>query len=124
MKLFIVSIVTLAIICGLCVWGTIYGTKTVDTLISTLETAKSGAEVPQNASEIYKKLSSDWEKSSFSLSLLLPHHHLDEVKEKLVRLGAYSATDEFAEWHDAVLGLNEEFEHIRGLVGISIDNIL
>ena len=124
MKLFIVSIVTLAIICGLCIWGTIYGTKTIDGLISTLETAKSSTEVPPEASEIYNKLSINWERNSFPLSLLLPHHHLDEVKEKLVRLGAYSATDEFAEWHDAVWGLNEEFEHIRGLIGISIDNIM
>ncbi|MBE6679322.1 MAG: DUF4363 family protein [Ruminococcaceae bacterium] len=124
MKLFIASLITLALICGLCVWGTIYGAESIDGLILALEEAKSASDMPKNAADIYENLSAKWEESSFSLSLLLPHHHLDEVKEKLVRLGAYSDTDEFAEWHDAVLGLGEEFEHIRGLVGISIDNIL
>lgn len=124
MKLFIVSLATLALIFGLCIWGTVYGTKTIDSFISTLSEAKSDSKVPENAGNVYKKLSDAWEKSSFALSLLLPHHHLDEVKEKLVQLGAYSATDEFAEWRDAVFALNEEFEHIRGLVGISMDNIL
>ena len=124
MKLFIASLFTLSLIFGLCTLGTVYGTKTIDTLICELTQVKSLEDVPENAEEIYKKLSSTWKKESFKLSLLLPHHHLDEVKEKLVQLGAYSDTSEFAEWHDAVLELNEEFEHIRGLVGVSLDNIL
>ena len=124
MKLFIIALVTLTFICVSCAFGAVYGTKTIDNLISTLNEVKHEIKIPTDAPQIYKKLSSNFEKSSFLLSLLLPHHHLDEVKEKLVRLGAYSVTDEFAEWHDAVLELNEELEHIRGLVRISIDNIM
>ncbi len=124
MKLFVVAISTLAIIIAICVWGTVYGTGTIDEMISILSSSKDAKEVPEDAESMCAELQKRWEKHSFALSMLLPHHHLDKVKEKLVQLEAYAATDEFAEWHDAVLVLNEELLHIRGLVGISFDNIL
>ena len=125
MKLFIVSLVVLGLTCTACIFGTVSGTKTIDELIFIIDSAKSENEsVPQNAAEACAKLEAKWEECSFMLSMLLPHHHLDNVKEKLVKLEAYATTEEFAEWNDASKVLKEELIHIRGLVGISIDNIL
>ena len=60
----------------------------------------------------------------FLISMFLPHHHLDEVKEKLVSLVAYTKSDEYAEWQEAKMILEEEMQHIRGLIQVSADNIL
>lgn len=125
MKLFIMSIVTLAMIACLCTYGTVAGTKVIDDMINTLESSETGSDkVPPNAEQTSDSLLAKWEERSFMLSMFLPHHHLDNVKEKLVKLYAYANTDEFAEWKDATLVLKEELLHIRGLIGISADNIL
>ncbi|MBQ4150505.1 MAG: DUF4363 family protein [Clostridia bacterium] len=125
MKFFIWAIVTIAIIAVLCGWGTMASTEKIDSMLSTLEEANSySGSIPENAKEVVEKLSKKWEDDVFLISMLLPHHHLDEVKEKLVALKAYANTDEFAEWRDATLVFKEELLHIRDLLGISADNIL
>lgn len=125
MKFFIYALVIITLIGTLCAWGTIASTEKIDSLLNTLDEARpSGENVPENAAEVVEELSKEWEESSFFISMLLPHHHLDEVKEKLVALEAYADTDEFAEWHDAALVLKEELLHIRDLLGVSADNIL
>ena len=125
MKFFIYALAIIALIGILCTWGTIASVDKIDSLIRTLDEAKpQGESVPPNANEVVDRLSKKWEKDSFLISMLLPHHHLDEVKEKLVTLKAYATTDEFAEWRDASLVLKEELQHIRGLLGVSADNVL
>ncbi|MBQ4556773.1 MAG: DUF4363 family protein [Clostridia bacterium] len=125
MKFFVCALVIIIIIGILCAWGTIAGTRKIDSLLNIMsEATPHGEAVPKNAVEVVEKLSKKWEEDVFFISMLLPHHHLDEVKEKLVTLTAYASTDEFAEWHDATLVLEEEFRHIRGLLGMSADNVL
>ena len=125
MKFFIYALVIIIIIGIICAWGTIASTKKIDSMLSTLDKAKpSGEVVPENAIEVVKRLSNKWEEDEFIISMFLPHHHLDEVKEKLVALEAYANTDEFAEWRDATLVFKEELLHIRDLLGVSADNIL
>lgn len=125
MKFFIYALVIITLIGVLCAWGTIASTEKIDSLLSTLDKAAPyGESVPANAAEVVETLSKKWKESSFLISMLLPHHHLDDVKEKLVTLQAYASTDEFAEWQDATLVLKEELLHIRGLLGVSADNVL
>lgn len=125
MKLFVVSLIILTVIFGLCTFCTVVGTKNIDGMINTLSSAKtSGDKVPENAAKVCESLRDKWEKNSFLLSMFLPHNHLDEVKEKLVKLEAYANTDEFAEWKDATFVLKDELWHIRGLIGVSLDNVL
>lgn len=125
MKFFIYALVIIIIIGIICAWGTIASTKKIDSMLSTLDKAKpSGEVVPKNAIEVVENLSSKWEEDEFLISMFLPHHHLDEVKEKLVALEAYANTDEFAEWRDAMLVFKEELLHIRDLLGVSADNVL
>ncbi len=124
MKLFIASIITVILICGLCIYSTVMGTNAINGMLCELEAATpEGKKVPENADEVCKRLQAKWEDSSFMLSMLLPHHHLDSAKEKIVSLNAYAVTDEFAEWNDATLALREELSHIRGLLKANADNI-
>ncbi len=125
MKFFISAIVMLVITGTLSAWGTVESVKRIDCILQTLENSKASSEnVPSNAIEISEKFDKQWEESEFLISMLLPHHHLDEVKEKLVSLKAYAKTDEFAEWQEAMLVLEEEMLHLRGLITVSTDNIL
>ena len=125
MKLFIAALVTFSLIVMLCVFGTVVGIRIIDEMLEMLysASAKSGA-VPENAVEISEKLLNKWEKDFFPISMMLPHHHLDEIKEELVSLMAYSETEEYAEWLESGALLEESLLHVRGLLGVSMDNIL
>lgn len=125
MKPFVISLITLAMIAGFCIFGTVAGTKTIDAMLEMLNDVDSAEEsVPPYASKTCEKLREVWEEHSFLISMFLPHDHLDEVKEKLVTLAAYADTEEFAEWQDAKMVLEEELRHIRGLIELSADNVL
>lgn len=125
MKTFVAALLTLTATVCFCFFGTAAGTKTVDTMLDVLSEVETQYEsIPQNADEVCETLLVMWEEHSFLISMLLPHHHLDEVKEKLVTLTAYADTDEFAEWQDAKMVLEEELQHIRGLMKFSADNVL
>lgn len=125
MKTFVAALLTLTATVCFCFFGTATGTKTVDAMLGVLSEIEAQSEkVPQNADEVCERLSVMWEEHSFLISMLLPHHHLDEVKEKLVTLTAYADTDEFAEWQDAKMVLEEELQHVRELMKFSADNVL
>ena len=125
MKFFIITLVLLFSVGVFCATWTHDGIRRVDEMIETLSAAqeKDGT-VPQNAMGTVEKLEKQWAKNEFYISMLLPHHHLDEVKEKLISLKAYASTEEFADWTEAKLVLLEELEHIRALIRISSDNVL
>ena len=125
MKFFIAAIVILALISTLCAWGTNESVKQIDAMLETLgEASPSEGRIPPNSVEVAKKFDAEWEENMFLISMFLPHHHLDEVKEKLVSLKAYAKTEEFAEWQEAMHVLEEEMMHIRGLICVSADNVL
>ena len=125
MKFCIAAIVILALIGTLCAWGTNESVKRIDKMLDTLGEAESvGESIPTNSVEVAKEFGMQWEENMFLISMFLPHHHLDEVKEKLVALEAYADTEEFAEWREAKFVLEEEMQHIRGLICVSADNVL
>lgn len=125
MKLFIISLITLALIAVFCIFGFVSVTRTIDSMLKILSSADAIDEsVPQDTADACDRLREIWDKRSFLISMFLPHGHLDDVKEKLVTLTAYADTDEFAEWQDAKLVLEEELRHIRGLIELSSDNVL
>lgn len=125
MKFFITSIAILLSIFALCAWGSHESVNRIDSMLDILSKANTADEIiPQNAADAAEEFSKEWESNMFLISMFLPHHHLDEVKEKLVSLAAYAHTEEFAEWQEALLILKEELTHIRGLISITADNIL
>lgn len=125
MKFFIVSLVILSSVFILCAWGSHESVRRIDNMLETLS-IESGTDgkIPENAAKAAEDFSKEWEDNMFLISMLLPHHHLDEVKEKLVSLQAYADTDEFAEWHEALVILREELTHIRDLIKVTADNVL
>ena len=79
---------------------------------------------PPNAAEVSGALLERWEARYFWISMFLPHHHLDDVKERMVSLDSYAQTDEYAEWLEAHHQLHQSLTHIRGLLKADADNIL
>ena len=124
MKLFVAALVILALITGMCIWGTIASVKTIDSLLSTLRTDIGGTEIPKDAIANSKELLAAWERDFFLISMFLPHHHLDEIKEELTSFASYAESNEFAEWREAGKLAEESLLHIRGLMETSLDNIL
>lgn len=125
MKFFVVSIVILLSVFILCAWGSHESVRRIDGMLEILNTAQAIDErVPENAAKAADAFSEEWDDSMFLVSMLLPHHHLDEVNEKLVSLHSYANTEEFAEWHEALQVLKEELTHIRGLIKVTADNVL
>ena len=124
MKFFIGALIILILTGTVCAWGTHESISRIDDMLNTLDMAETAnGEVPPDALERAEKFEAQWEENMFLISMFLPHHHLDEVKEKLVSLIAYTKTDEFAEWQEAKMVLEEEMQHIRGLIRVSADNV-
>ncbi len=125
MKFFIAALVIILLTGTVCAWGTNESVKRIDDMLITLDiTEHEDGSVPPDALERAEKFNMQWEENMFLISMFLPHHHLDEVKEKLVSLIAYTKSDEYAEWQEAKMILEEEMQHIRGLIQVSADNIL
>lgn len=125
MKLFVCATVVLALIAGLCIFGGMACTAVIDDLISMLDAAPTENDaIPQNASAVSGALLNRWEERYFLISMFLPHHHLDDVKEHMISLDSYAHTDEYAEWLEARLRLRQSLTHIRGLLKADADNIL
>lgn len=125
MKLFVTALLTLALIVGLCIWGTAASASIIDDLLSELHRvpADSG-NVPQNASEVSENILAIWEEKMFIISMFHPHEHLDEVKEKMIALQSYADAEEYAEWAEAHNNLEEALLHLRDLLAANVDNIL
>ena len=125
MRFFIVSLSILLSSLILCAWGSHESIHRIDAMLDTLNMASdSEGKVPDNAVKAAEEFSKEWDKNMFLISMLLPHHHLDEVKEKLVSLHSYACVGEFYEWKEALMILNEELTHIRGLIKVTADNVL
>lgn len=125
MKLFAVAVCTLLAIAVLCTIGTVKSINIIDGLISTLDSVKTdGGEVPPSAKTVSEDLIKKWEEDFFIISILHPHQHLDEVKEKMVDLQSYSDTDEYAEWKQAHASLEESLMHLKELLKANMDNIM
>lgn len=125
MKMFIISLFILTAICCASTISAVESIKRIDSMTEILDSVSYyDKNIPENAAEAAERFNEEWEKNMFLISMLLPHHHLDEVKEKLTSLKAYATTEEFAEWQEANLILKEELEHIRGLIAVTADNIL
>ena len=125
MKFFIGALAIILVTGAICAWGTNESIQRIDDMLNTLDIAEAEPNtVPKDALSRAEEFGAKWDKSMFLISMFLPHHHLDEVKEKLVSLIAYTRADEYAEWQEAKMILEEEMQHIRGLIRVSADNIL
>jgi len=124
MKLFIAALCTIIIIAAFCAIGTVKSIDIIDGLLTELQGLPQDGEVPNNAKEVSEKLLTKWEDDFFIISILHPHQHLDEVKEKLINLDSYSGTDEYAEWKQAHASLEESLTHLKGLLEANLDNIM
>lgn len=125
MKLFIAALLTLALIAGVCIWGTTTSTHIIDDLLHELQNAPADRGViPDSASEVSEKILAIWEEKFFVISMFHPHEHLDEVKEAMIALRSYADLEEYTEWAKAHADLVEALLHLRGLLEANIDNIL
>ena len=125
MKLFICAMVVLSLIAAFCIFGGMACSAIIDDLLALLDTASAESDViPPNAAEVSSALLERWEARYFWISMFLPHHHLDDVKERMVSLDSYAQTDEYAEWLEAHHQLHQSLTHIRGLLKADADNIL
>lgn len=125
MKLFIIAICVLVAVTVFCIIGGIKSTDVIDELLEKLHQLPTDAGcVPQNAKEVAEDILSDWEEDFFIISIFHPHHHLDEVKEKMTNLLSYSGTDEYAEWRQAHASLEESLLHLKGLLEANADNVM
>ena len=125
MKHFIAALCCLVVIAVFCGIGTYISTHIIDDILTVLHEAPTNlGEVPPQASRVSRRINRMWEEKFFIISMFHPHQHLDEVKEKMVVLGSYSDTDEYAEWKHAHAGLEEALLHLKNLLKANIDNIL
>lgn len=125
MKHFIIALVCLAVISLLCALGTVASTDVIDDLLEALDQMPAeGGSVPPKAKTISKSILQMWEDGFFIISMVHPHQHLDEVKEKMVVLESYSDTGEYAEWKQAHASLKEALQHLKDLLEANLDNIL
>ncbi len=126
MKLFVCALAVLALIAAFCVFGTAACTAIIDEMTNLLDTAapQGGAAVPANAGAVSGALLERWNEHFFCISMLLPHHHLDDVKNAMVALDSYAQTDEYPDWRAAHERLHEALTHLRGLLRANADNIL
>ena len=125
MKLFVCATVVLALIAAFCIFGGMACSAIIDDLLALLDTASAESDaIPPNAAEVSGALLERWEARYFWISMFLPHHHLDDVKERMVSLDSYAQTDEYAEWLEAHHQLHQSLTHIRGLLKADADNIL
>lgn len=126
MKLFICALVVLALIASFCIFGAIACTAIIDEMADLLDTAapQGDAAVPANASAVSGALLQKWNEHFFCISMFLPHHHLDDVKNAMVTLDSYAQTDEYPDWLAAHERLHEALTHLRGLLRANADNIL
>ena len=118
MKLFVCALAVLALIAAFCVFGTAACTAFIDEMTDLLDTAapQGGAAVPANAGAVSGALLERWNEHFFCISMLLPHHHLDDVKNAMVALDSYAQTDEYPDWRAAHERLHEALTHLRGLL--------
>ena len=125
MKLFVCAMVVLSLIAAFCIFGGMACSAIIDDLLALLDTASAESDaIPPNAAEVSGALLERWEARYFWISMFLPHHHLDDVKERMVSLDSYAQTDEYAEWLEAHHQLHQSLTHIRGLLKADADNIL
>lgn len=125
MKLFIAALCCLTVIATFCTIGSAASIDIIDDILGELHHAPANAgAIPPQAKEVSESLLQMWEEKFFVISMFHPHQHLDEVKEKMVILGSYSDTDEYAEWKQAHASLEEALLHLKGLLEANIDNIL
>ena len=125
MKLFIASLCCLAVLIGGTLFGSAVATRKIDRMLTELHHAPSTlGEVPPEAKAVSDAVLALWEEDFFLISLLHPHAHLDEVKEKMVVFHSYSGTEEYAEWKQAHASLEESLLHLKGLLEANIDNIM
>ena len=125
MKLFVSALLVLALIAGFCIWGTLVSTAIVDEILGELHRAPVDRDtVPANAHEVSEKILSIWKEKFFTISMFLPHEHLDEIKQKMVSLNSYASGNEVAEWKEAHAILEEALYHLKNLIQANIDNIL
>lgn len=125
MKLFVCAMVVLSLIAAFCIFGGMACSTIIDDLLALLDTASAESDaIPSNAAEVSSALLSRWEARYFWISMFLPHHHLDDVKERMVSLDSYAQTDEYGNWREAHHQLHQSLTHIRGLLKADADNIL
>lgn len=125
MKLFVCAMLTITLIVSFSVCGAVVCTAAIDRWIELLNTAlPTAAQIPPNAEAVGNALLTDWERHSFFISMLLPHHYLDDVKTAMLSLCSYAKASEYAEWLQAHARLNEALKHLRGLLQANADNIL
>lgn len=126
MKLFICALVVLALIASFCIFGAIACTAIIDEMVDLLNTAapQGDAAVPAHADRVSGALLQKWNEHFFCISMFLPHHHLDDVKNAMVALDSYAQTDEYPDWRAAHERLHEALTHLRGLLRANADNIL
>lgn len=126
MKLFICALVVLALIASFCIFGAIACTAIIDEMVDLLNTAapQGDAAVPAHADRVSDTLLQKWNEHFFCISMFLPHHHLDDVKNAMVALDSYAQTDEYPDWRAAHERLHEALTHLRGLLRANADNIL
>lgn len=126
MKLFICALVVLALIASFCVFGAVACTAAIDEMIDLLDTAapQDGEAVPSDADTVSGALLQKWDAHFFCISMFLPHHRLDDVKNAMVALYSYAQTDTYPDWRAAHAKLHEALTHLRGLLRANADNIL
>ena len=125
MKLFVCALLIIALIVGGCAWGSAYVTGQLDEMLSLLQAdIPTDEHIPENAAAVSKALTAAWEKNHFLISMFLPHHHLDDIRENLAALSVLSEHGEFPDWTAAKRQTEEVLVHLRGLMQVSADNIL
>ena len=125
MKLFIAAILCLALLVGLCVFGTLVSLRSIGQMLDVLAgTPDDGAAIPTEASAAAEKIKTIWEKSEFAISLVHPHGHLDEVEEKITDLCSFADADDYAAWHSAGESLKAALGHLHDLLTANLDNVM
>lgn len=125
MKHFTIALCCLGAITIFCITGTVASTRILDDILSELQSVPTNLDhIPAEAAEVSESILAMWEKKFFLISMLHPHHHLDEVKEEMTALQSYAKTQEYAEWAEAHANLKESLLHLRSLLEANIDNIL
>ncbi|MBQ8392407.1 MAG: hypothetical protein IJX51_01415 [Clostridia bacterium] len=108
MKSFAISILTLAIICGVIIWNYAYINKIYNYMNETVNSLECNEVSAAKAEELWRF----WKKKNIVIALSIPHRVSDELERNLVVLRTKLKN-----------GSNYEFEESKSLVLNSIEEM-
>ncbi|MBQ9743786.1 MAG: hypothetical protein IJW19_01535 [Clostridia bacterium] len=119
MKSFVISILTLAIICGVIIWNYVYINKIYDYMNETVNALECNEVSAIKVDELW----SFWKKKSIVIAISIPHRVSDDLERNLVILRTKLKEGSNYEFEESKSLVLNSIEEMRIHAGASLDSI-